>query len=691
MRAIILILLALVSFSVRVEATLSNLPPVVNLQLENYAPTLPVHTVVTLQVQASDTDGAVQSISAHHNAATLGVIAGTNGSFTSTIVPGDNEFQAFAVDDAGATGASEIIRVTGNYPPTLRILEPASTIAIYSLSNSVTVRADASDLDGSITEVRLLANGTLLASDFQAPYEFLFKPATFGNYTLEVQAIDNTSGITSETRTVQYVRVIDNYAVGIPVSFGTNLTLRSTTVEATRQKGEPNHAGAAGGHSVWWAWRPNITGTVTIDTFGSDFDTVLGVYSNSLPFLSLGPITNLVTVAANDDDSANPPLSRVKFTAVANQTYYIAVDGRDGFAGNVVLNIRQTLSRTAPNDFIAAAVRIIGTTTQSSTNIGATKEPGEPMHAGNPGGASMWWRYEGFDTVPIQITTAGSTFDTTLAVYTNSTPIIRENNITPAMETLRLVTANDDAGNSTNRTSLVDFVPRPGTTYWIAVDGYNGAEGNIRLAITRQSQVTRPSNDFFSAAAVLRGSSALTNANTFLASSEFGEPAQIAPKTGGKSVWYRWIAPATGPVFLSTKWSDFDTILGVYVGTNITGLFYIASNDDDGGLQTSALVFTAIAGTEYRIAVAGYQNAGGDLVLTLNQPPLLLPRMITTFNAGRIALTVTDLGGTFLLESSPDLTNWTTLRTLTAEEATLEIDPDTQLPQQFYRLRQLDY
>jgi hypothetical protein len=575
---------------------------------------------------------------------------------------------------------------TINFNPTVRIVEPVSNVTVYSLSNSVTLRAEASDPDGTIAEVRLLENGSVIATDLQAPYEFLYKAATFGTYTLEVQAVDNLGGRGSQTRVVEYVRVTDNYGPGIPISAGTNLTLRATTVEATRQKGEPNHAGASGGRSVWWVWRPTVSGTVSIDTFGSDFDTVLGVYTN-VAGLQTGPITNLVTIAASDDDPANPPLSRVKFAALAMQTYYIAVDGRDGFAGNVVLNIRQSRSPAAANDFLAFATRMVAGT-QTTTNIGATKQAGEPHHAGNPGGASVWWRYDG-DSLPfpVLISTAGSTFDTLLAVYTNAVAFSREP--APLMENLRLVVSNDDAGSSTNRTSLVEFIPRIGTTYWIAVDGYNGAEGSVRIAINRQAQQgPRPTNDAFINAAILRGGSVISNLNTFFATSEFGEPPQIAPKLGAKSVWYRWIAPATGPVHLTTKWSDFDTLLAVFMGTNITTLTHIASNDDDGGLPTSAFTFQAVEGAEYRIAVAGFQGAGGDLVLTLNQPLIVLPRITTSFLQGRIALSAAHLGGRFVLERSPDLINWSFLAEVESGFL-LEDMPNRDTSMQFYRLREV--
>src|SRR5438309_498595 len=39
-----------------------------------------------------------------------------------------------------------------------------------------------------------------------------------------------------------------------------------TNVDATKEIGEPNHAGDAGGSSVWWQWTPNLSANITFST-----------------------------------------------------------------------------------------------------------------------------------------------------------------------------------------------------------------------------------------------------------------------------------------------------------------------------------------------------------------------------------------------------------------------------------------
>jgi hypothetical protein len=128
-----------------------------------------------------------------------------------------------------------------------------------------------------------------------------------------------------------------------------------------------------------------------------------------------------------------------------------------------------TANYTVVNDMFANAITISGSSGQTTgSNVGATKESGEPSHAGNPGGASVWWKWTAPSNGQMTINTFGSSFDTLLGVYTGS-----------SVGSLTLVASDDDGGDGTQ--SLVTFNAVSGTTYRIAVDGYSGATGNIIL------------------------------------------------------------------------------------------------------------------------------------------------------------------------------------------------------------------
>jgi hypothetical protein len=281
-------------------------------------------------------------------------------------------------------------------------------------------------------------------------------------HTFEVRARDGAGNLdatpASRTWTVQAAPASNDLFSNATSISGSGGSTSGTTVGMTKEAGEPNHAGNTGGHSIWYAWTAPATGSVTIDTIGSSFDTLLGAYTGT-------SVSALTLVAANDDASGLQ--SRVIFTASGGTTYRIAVDGYGGASGSVTLHWAQGATSSGPaNDMFAAAQAVTGTAT--GTTVGATKETGEPNHAGNPGGHSIWFTWTAPAAGQATVSLAGSSFDTLLGVYTGST-----------VSTLALVAGNDDA-NGTLQSQVV-FTAAAGATYRIAVDGYGGAAGSVSV------------------------------------------------------------------------------------------------------------------------------------------------------------------------------------------------------------------
>ncbi len=116
------------------------------------------------------------------------------------------------------------------------------------------------------------------------------------------------------------------------------VALSSTTIGATREPGEPLHAGVGGGASLWWQWTPDTSvapqgGYVVIDTAGSEFDTLLAVYFGKA-------FDQQFDVIASNDNAPGLNSSRVAFDALPAVDYSIAVDGRAGASGPLKLNLR---------------------------------------------------------------------------------------------------------------------------------------------------------------------------------------------------------------------------------------------------------------------------------------------------------------------------------------------------------------
>lgn len=112
---------------------------------------------------------------------------------------------------------------------------------------------------------------------------------------------------------------------------GDSGTASGSNEDATKERGEPDHAGDDGGASVWWSWKAPRSGKLTIDTVGSGFDTLLAAYRGR-------GVRGLTEIASNDDISTSSRASRITFSVRRNLDYQIAVDGWNGATGGVVLS-----------------------------------------------------------------------------------------------------------------------------------------------------------------------------------------------------------------------------------------------------------------------------------------------------------------------------------------------------------------
>ncbi|MGA1032263.1 MAG: S8 family serine peptidase, partial [Ilumatobacteraceae bacterium] len=115
---------------------------------------------------------------------------------------------------------------------------------------------------------------------------------------------------------------------------GTSVRVTSSTRSATREPGEPTHGGYGASASIWYSFSIGRAGTVTIDTQGSDFDTLLGVYT--------GSSVNALTTVTTNDDAPGGNWSRVEVVPTVDTTYWVAIDGYGNRKGSTVLTWRFT-------------------------------------------------------------------------------------------------------------------------------------------------------------------------------------------------------------------------------------------------------------------------------------------------------------------------------------------------------------
>lgn len=155
----------------------------------------------------------------------------------------------------------------------------------------------------------------------------------WGGTTYFIQVGGFASGNTTGLFTVRAKRLPapanDDFDNAATVALGSVSTVAST-FGATIENGEPlcqNNEGK----TVWYRYVPGRTRTVIANTFGSDFDTILTVYSGT----ELGALNGLV---CNDDFTTLQ--SKVKLTVEAGTTYYFQVGGYVGSSGSLSFQLR---------------------------------------------------------------------------------------------------------------------------------------------------------------------------------------------------------------------------------------------------------------------------------------------------------------------------------------------------------------
>ncbi|MFY9572266.1 MAG: BACON domain-containing carbohydrate-binding protein, partial [Blastocatellia bacterium] len=99
---------------------------------------------------------------------------------------------------------------------------------------------------------------------------------------------------------------------------------------ASKSATDPVPCAGSGSYSLWYKFTPASNGTITSDTFGSAFDTVLAAY--------IGACGTSQTRLACDDDTSGLQ-SQISFSANAGVTYFFVITSFGSTAGNLTFHL----------------------------------------------------------------------------------------------------------------------------------------------------------------------------------------------------------------------------------------------------------------------------------------------------------------------------------------------------------------
>jgi hypothetical protein len=336
------------------------------------------------------------------------------------------------------------------------------------------------------------------------------------------------------------------------------------------QIGEPLHGMVpASSGSLWWSWSPQRSGRVIVDTAGSAFDTLLAVYTG-------GNLGTLVQVAAADDPGDRLQ-AFVELDGIAGVTYSIVVAGfSEADRGLVHLRVEPE----GGPDRVVPVVRVL----QPLSGITVT------------------------NAMSNQVMISGTAFD----------PLPNASGISEVLLQVNKGIASRAVG-TTNWTTTQSLWIGENSVRVIAVD----SAGNLSepTTLTLLYRPRRAPNDLFAEAAELIGLGGTVRVDNEGASREFGEPAHGGIPASA-SVWWTYRPGTDGVLRLTTEGSGFDTTLGLYTGSQVSRLTWIAGNAGDGeNAAHSHLEQAVMADRTYRIAVDARSGRGGAVRLGYSLKP----------------------------------------------------------------------
>lgn len=179
----------------------------------------------------------------------------------------------------------------------------------------------------TVASVEFFFDGASAGVDSTAPFSASVSGVGEGVHTTYALATDSL-GRKAYTVTNAMNFVVDPLANDHFTNRFTLTTPASVTGSnngATTETGEPTgNFFPRWGASLWYKWTAPVSGPAVVDTFGSDFNTMLTVFRGAA-------VSALIQVAQNDNAPGFTDVSRMTFNAVQGTEYQIQLAGVQGF------------------------------------------------------------------------------------------------------------------------------------------------------------------------------------------------------------------------------------------------------------------------------------------------------------------------------------------------------------------------
>ena len=359
----------------------ANMPPTVSLTSPANGATFIAPANITLTANASDSDGSVTRVDFYQGVTLIGTA--TTSPYTITwnnVAAGSYSLTARATDNLGATTTSTAvtIAVNANAPPVVSITSPANG-ATFNAAANITVTANASDSDGTVSRVDFYQGATLIGTSTTSPYTVTWSNVAAGSYSLTARATDNLGATTTSTAVT--ITVNANVPPAVSISSPTTGAVFTAPANITVTANASDSDGSVS--RVDFYQGATLIGTTTTSPYTINWNNVAaGSYSLTARATdNLGATTTSapvnITVNAPPTVSITSPTNGASFTAPANITITANASDSDGSISRVDFYQGTTLIGTATtspytiswNNVVAGGYTI---TARATDNLGAS-------------------------------------------------------------------------------------------------------------------------------------------------------------------------------------------------------------------------------------------------------------------------------------------------------------------------------
>ena len=191
-----------------------NSPPTIGITSPRTGSIFFAPASLSLQATTSDRDGTIAQVEFFQDGTSVGVVTG--GVYTvgvSNLAAGAYVFTARATDNDGAVATSTPVSISVDQLAGVVITGPVDG-EVFPAPGSFTIQVEASDPDGTVTNVQFYAGLTRLGVATNSPWALLVTNLTSGTYALTATAMDNSGG----TSTSAPVRIKVNQAPTASIS-----------------------------------------------------------------------------------------------------------------------------------------------------------------------------------------------------------------------------------------------------------------------------------------------------------------------------------------------------------------------------------------------------------------------------------------------------------------------------------------